>query len=72
MTLTGLTTSLINHLSVVNLRLAMLEGSEPQAAADASLDLMRRILLEAGMTDQEAEITLVSPRELLELVVSRL
>lgn len=72
MTLTGLTTSLVNHLAVVNLRLALLEGSDPQAAADASLDLMLRILLEAGMTEQEAEISLGSARELVALVVSRL
>ena len=72
MTLAGLTTGLLNHLAVVNLRLALLEGSEPQAAADAAIDLVKRILIEAGMSEQEADIRLISARELVDLVVSQL
>ncbi len=72
MTLAGLTTGLVNHLAVVNLRLGLLEGSEPEAAADAALDLVKRILIEAGMSEQEADIRLISARELVGLVVNQL
>ncbi len=72
MTLAGLTTGLVNHLAVVNLRLGLLEGSEPEAAADAALDLVKRILIEAGMSEQEADIRLISARELVDLVVGQL
>ncbi|WP_424952057.1 hypothetical protein [Deinococcus sp.] len=72
MTLAGLTVGLVNHLAVVNLRLALLEGSEPQAAATAALDLVKRLLLEAGMGEQEAEVVLVSARQLVETVLEHL
>ena len=56
----------------MNLRLGLLEGSEPEAAADAALDLVKRILIEAGMSEQEADIRLISARELVDLVVGQL
>ena len=72
MNLAGLTTGLVNHLAVVNLRLGLLEGSEPEAAATAALDLVKRLLLEAGMGDQESEIVLASARQLVETVLEHL
>ena len=72
MNLAGLTNSLVSHLAVVNLRLGLLEGSDPEAAADASLDLVKRLLLEAGMPEQESDIVLVSARELVDTVLDHL
>ncbi len=72
MNLVGLTSGLVNHLAVVNLRLALLEGSEPQAAAGAALDLVKGMLLESGMPEQETEILLISARELVERVATQL
>lgn len=72
MTLAGLTTALSSHLAVVNLRLALLEGSEPEAAAEASLDLVKRLLLESGLGEQEAELVLESARTLVNTVLDHL
>ncbi len=72
MTLAGLTTALSTHLAVVNLRLALLEGSEPEASAEASLDLVRRLLLESGLEEQEADVVLESARTILNTVLEHL
>jgi len=72
MTLAGLTTALSTHLAVVNLRLALLEGSEPEASAEASLDLVKRLLLESGLEEQEANVVLESARTILNTVLEHL
>jgi len=72
MTLAGLTQALASHLAVVNLRLALLEGSEPQAAAAAAIDLVRRLLLESGLGETESDIVLRDAQDLVNLVTSQL
>jgi len=72
MTLAGLTTALSIHLAVVNLRLALLEGSEPEASAEASLDLVKRLLLDSGLGEQEAGVVLESARTMLDAVLDHL